>query len=294
MAITTKIPDIETYTPSTGRIIGEDGLLYNLVDLLGGGGGGPGPPGPPGITLVENLIIDPVGWENVAIRKGTTIVLPDGKIFTFTADVTLGAEHLDTGSSFIIGGDYRINIGNNGVIVLSLNLTPPSGFRTIGGFHYGVNRINTIAPANVTNGIVPRSIWTLTHRPKCAPEGMLYLTGGVWVDIYLASDDGNGGLHSKYNALPVSGVENLNWYAASERLAINGKRPLFYNEFIRAAAGSPPGTGSGNQNAWSAATERATTGFVRNAVSNIGCVDCVGNLWEWLNDFIASGLGEAH
>ena len=34
---------------------------------------------------------------------------------------------------------------------------------------------------------VPRSVWTLGHRPKCSPEGMVYLGGGTWVDIYPVS-----------------------------------------------------------------------------------------------------------
>jgi hypothetical protein len=34
------MPDIEKYAPRTGRIIGEDGEVYNLVDLLQNAGGG--------------------------------------------------------------------------------------------------------------------------------------------------------------------------------------------------------------------------------------------------------------
>ena len=35
------------------------------------------------------------------------------------------------------------------------------------------------------------------------------------------------------------------------------------------------------------------TGFIQRAVSSIGCRDCVGNCWEWLSDFIASGGGNS-
>jgi len=34
------VPDINSYAPQSGRIIGEDGKIYNLVDLLQGVGGG--------------------------------------------------------------------------------------------------------------------------------------------------------------------------------------------------------------------------------------------------------------
>ena len=91
--------------------------------------------------------------------------------------------------------------------------------------------------------------------------------------------------------IAVTGTEGLTWYSAAERLAVNGKRMLSYQEFIQAAAGSPPGLSTGNQNAWTVASDRAQTGSVTNAVSSIGCRDCVGNVWEWLTDIIASGTG---
>lgn len=36
------MPNINNYSPQTGRIIGEDGKIYNLVDLLQNSGGGGG------------------------------------------------------------------------------------------------------------------------------------------------------------------------------------------------------------------------------------------------------------
>ncbi len=40
--------------------------------------------------------------------------------------------------------------------------------------------------------------------------------------------------------------------------------------------------------AWTAGsnTARCPVGNVANAVSSIGCRDCVGNVWEWLDEFI--------
>jgi len=117
----------------------------------------------------------------------------------------------------------------------------------------------------------------------------------VWVDIYQSSDAGSGctagGLISKHNTIPVTGDGGLNWYNAAERLQLSGKRLLSYQEWIQAAKGSPQGTSSGNLNAWTQGSEKAVTGFVERAVSSIGCRDCVGNVWEWLSDLIASGTG---
>jgi len=249
---------------------------------------------------VENLIIESTNDEELTISEGSVVILPGGGFYAFETNIVVDSSSLDVGNAFTLGQNYYLYIcktGNNVTVLASLDKSAPDGFdqtnsRKLGGFHYGVNRRNTSAPGNVFNGILPRSVWTHAHRPKCVPEGMVYLSGGVWVDIYLSSDDGAGGTQSVFDVLPLSGIESLNWYVANTRLAAVGKRMLSYQEFIQAAAGSPPGTGSGNQNAWSSAGDRAATGFVTNAVSNIGCRDCVGNLWEWLGDIVASGIGE--
>lgn len=54
------------------------------------------------------------------------------------------------------------------------------------------------------------------------------------------------------------------------------------------AFGSPGGLDDSNVNAWTAKTNtgRQKTGYVANAVSSIGCRDAVGNVTEWLNEFI--------
>jgi len=208
------------------------------------------------------------------------------------------------------GGENGTNTANLPTILISTDNSAPlnhdiSQVRKIGGFHYGTNRrtdatlqpINTAGAvrgddweANVYSGIVPRSVWTFQHRPKCEPEGMVYLGNNVWVDIYQASDDTGGteGFLSAHNALPSVG---LTWYAYVERLLLSGKRLLSYQEWIQAALGSPQGTSSGNLNAWTSGTDRQLTGFVERAVSSIGCRDCVGNVWEWLSELIASGSG---
>ena len=159
------------------------------------------------------------------------------------------------------------------VYKISLNSTYPAGYtaatsRKIGGFHYGQVR-NSATIADVSIGIVPRSVWTTFWRPKCDPEGMVYLTGGIWADIYLSSDDGNGGLRSVYNATPITGTEGLNWYIALEKLRRSGKRMPSYAEFCMAAEGSPEGLDSSNDQAWSATSNsgRHATGTIAKATS---------------------------
>ncbi|MFR8172728.1 MAG: hypothetical protein ACLU9Q_18130, partial [Marvinbryantia sp.] len=119
-------------------------------------------------------------------------------------------------------------------------------------------------------------------------EGMVYLGGGTWVDIYLNSDDGAKGLKSEYGCAPMTGTESMNWYNFVERLAKSGKRLPNYAEFCAYAFGSPAGLDNANTNAWSATsnTGRGVTGSVVNAVSSVGVVDAVGRVWEWLDELI--------
>lgn len=253
------------------------------------------------------------GANEITVIEGCVIAVGGAGIFK-TGNTVLNASNLDIGAAFAVGSDYYVYIcdsrqdAQDEQYIISLNSTYPSGWnasnsRKIGGFHYGrCRKINdNMQPVNssgaifgtgwesaVSNGIVPRSVWTLGHRPKCSPEGMVYLGGGTWVDIYLNSDDGAQGLKSEYNCAPMTGTEGMNWYTFTERLMKSGKRMPDYSEFCVYAFGSPQGLDGANTNAWTATTNtgRGTTGSVVNAVSAVGCVDAVGRVWEWLNDLI--------
>lgn len=253
------------------------------------------------------------GANEITVTEGCVIAVGGAGIFQ-TGNTVLNASNLDVGAAFSVGCDYYVYIcdsrqdAQDEQYIISLNSTYPSGWnasnsRKIGGFHYGrCRKINdNLQPVNssgaifgtgwesaVSNGILPRSVWTLGHRPKCSPEGMVYLGGGTWVDIYLNSDDGAQGLKSEYNCAPMTGTEGMNWYTFTERLMKSGKRMPDYSEFCAYAFGSPQGLDGANTNAWTATTNtgRGTTGSVVNAVSAVGCVDAVGRVWEWLNDLI--------
>ena len=253
------------------------------------------------------------GANEITVIEGCVIAVGGAGIFK-TGNTVLNASNLDIGAAFAVGSDYYVYIcdsrqdAQDEQYIISLNSTYPSGWnasnsRKIGGFHYGrCRKINdNLQPVNssgavfgtgwesaVSSGIVPRSVWTLGHRPKCSPEGMVYLGGGTWVDIYLNSDDGAQGLKSEYNCAPMTGTEGMNWYTFTERLMKSGKRMPDYSEFCAYAFGSPQGLDGANTNAWTATTNtgRGTTGSVVNAVSAVGCVDAVGRVWEWLNDLI--------
>ena len=265
------------------------------------------------IVAPTNQYLYASGADEITVAEGCVIAVGGAGIFETAASV-LNASNLDVGSAFAVGCDYYVYICDSRLdaedekYVISLNSTYPNGWnasnsRKIGGFHYGRCRKvdDNLQPVNssgvifgtgwesaVSNGILPRSVWTLGHRPKCNPEGMVYLGGGTWIDIYLSSDDGAYGLKSEYNCAPMTGTEGMNWYTFAERLMKSGKRMPDYSEFCAYAFGSPQGLDDANTNAWTATTNtgRGTTGSVVNAVSAVGCVDAVGRVYEWLNDLI--------
>jgi len=256
------------------------------------------------------------GDNMLTVAAGITVAV--GTSVFSTALTNLGAGNLDTGASFAIGMNYYVYIcdpGGSGdeIYLISLNATSPQGYnatnsRRIGGFHVGMcRRVDSMMrpinaggvawdtgwEANVYLGIVPASVWTLKHRPKCAPEGMVYIGSSVWADIYLNSSDGADGLQSVYNAIPLTGTEGHNWYSFNDRALAVEKRLMTYAEFCKMAYGSPQGNAADNLNAWSATTNtgRNPTGLVDRAVSAVGAREAVANCWEWLDESITNASG---
>jgi hypothetical protein len=131
------------------------------------------------------------------------------------------------------------------------------------------------------NSILPASVWDLKHRAKCQNNaGMLYVSGlGIWVDIYLAS--GTGASTVSVNGGTIS--DTRNWMDFVDDGHAVGKRLLIDEEFQSIAAGSNEETNV------SGSVDPVTTGghsdtASRRMISNIGCEDCCGVLYQWLRD----------
>lgn len=68
------MPDINQYAPRSGRVIGEDGKVYNIVDLLKNAGGGGGDMQKEIYDQNDNGIVDAaesVPWSGVTNKPST-------------------------------------------------------------------------------------------------------------------------------------------------------------------------------------------------------------------------------
>lgn len=177
------------------------------------------------------------------------------------------------------------------IILLSDNATIPlrysaSSSRKIGGFHCLCADVGTISSHTLTGykagDILPASVWDLNNRPVCQPEGMVYdANTNRWVDIYLASVQ-SGKLASVFGGVIADGTSSpaFHWYKGSEWMAQVGKNLLTQREFISASLGSNQGTnilGSADPNTTGAHVDTAN----KRMISNIGCEDMCGALWQW-------------
>lgn len=216
------------------------------------------------------------------------------------SDVTVAANR--AGKDFYIYA-CEPSSGTTPDIVLSEDSTYPSGYtadssRKIGGFHCLCVAAGTIA-GHTLNGyvagdILPASVWDLKHRPISDPEGMVFdECSNVWWDIYLAS--WSSGLQTTYNATIVDGgsTPKLHWYNFVEEFAEVKKRLPTQQEFLSAAIGSPQETNI------SGSADPGTTGghsdtASRRIISNIGCEDMTGVLWQWGDGESPSGIAASY
>lgn len=139
----------------------------------------------------------------------------------------------------------------------------------------------------VAGDILPESVWCLTFRPKCNPDGMVYdPETETAVDIYLQSGKGRN-TKSVYGGITTRSRQQENHQADMRTV---GKLLISDSEFTSAALGSNEKT-----SIYGAAESSITTtgGHVdtasRRMVSFIGAEDMCGGVWQWLRDVSANG-----
>ncbi len=230
----------------------------------------------------------------VVVKGSFGIPLKIGsKWYILSADTNVStATDLDTGV-VSNGKDYYVyacDSGSSVVYKISLNSSYPAGYtasnsRKIGGFHTLCVSVGTITghtlSGYVANDILPQSIWDLKHRCRNGINvGMVYSAAiNKWVDIYLAS--GTGVSTTSVYGGTISDIRD--WMDFVDDGAAIGKRLLNDDEFQAIAAGSNEET-----NITGSADPVTTGGHVdtatRRMISNIGCEDCAGAMWQWLLD----------
>ena len=232
----------------------------------------------------------------------TTITIPKGlrvrignNGYESASDTTLSTSSIGTLANLAAKDVYvyacQPSSGTSPVFVLSLNSTVPNGYtnsnsRKIGGFHClcaGVGTINGHKLSGyVAGNILPASCWDLVHRPRCSPEGMVYCDlVDYWVDIYLASWDGSK-LVSVYNGVCADGTSTKKWHGELfvDEFAKLLKRPIPRRVFQTIMKGSNESTAiKGASDANTTGGHLDTTG--RRMISNYGCEDGCGFMWQW-------------
>ena len=201
-------------------------------------------------------------------------------------DTTAGTNY--TVAANRAGVNFYLYATANGLL-LSANATVPSGYtaetsKQVGGFHCLCLSVGTISghPLSgfLTGDIIPASVWDLTHRPACSPAGMVYSElADIWVDIYLQSGTGA----ATRSAFGGTITDTRDWNDFTDDLAAVGKRMLSDPEFqIAAAGGNEKNNIAGSADPVSAGGHTDTAG--RRMISNIGCEDMAGAMWQWLLD----------
>jgi len=198
-----------------------------------------------------------------------------------------------TSGSSRAGKDFYIYACNSDsptpTILFSNNSSAPSGYtsansRKVGGFHCLCAAVGTISGHALTGyaagDILPASVWDLKWKPRSAPEGMVYsAAANIWVDIYLMS--GTGVNTRSVNGGTIS--DNRNWMDFVDDAGAVGKRLLRDREFQLIAAGCNEGTNiTGSADPTTTGGHTDTAG--RRMISNIGCEDVAGVMWQWLDE----------
>ncbi|GAU08148.1 phage major tropism determinant [Desulfoplanes formicivorans] len=209
-----------------------------------------------GMQGVPILTVNDDG-DGVVINAETVVPMISGDAHTsFVLEEGLEIKDLDIGS-LTLGQNYGVYVCDDGSkygeAVISANTTAPDGYTAtnsikIGGFHYG--RVRTYdqrfdKTATLDVQVVPNSVWDLICRPACLDPAGMAKVGGVWVDIYLNSEDGTQWPEtipqSVYGAVPLTGTEGYSYFDYAQLAANAGKRLPTYQEFLAYAYGVPAG-----------------------------------------------------
>jgi formylglycine-generating enzyme required for sulfatase activity len=141
----------------------------------------------------------------------------------------------------------------------------------------------TVTLADLTGGGATQ----LGPSSSCTPGWPAnFPRGGNWTAV-LGSNPPSPGVY----AVSIPGVHPttcIDWFQAAQACALSGKRLLRNEEWQRAASGTPdPGTDNGTTDCNITTVGAAVnTGSRSNCKSNWGAFDMVGNVDEWVADWV--------
>ncbi|MDQ7067753.1 MAG: hypothetical protein Q9M40_07160 [Sulfurimonas sp.] len=169
-------------------------------------------------------------------------------------------------------------------------------FKLIGGFHYGlipedfkaINNINEKSATKIA-GINNYSIWGKKHRPKCNPEGMVFIPKlKIWVDIYLLNSEHKDNGTSKANLSIAAGnnykgrkipvdEESLKGDVVDRIAKSHKKRLLTQKEFRKAMYGVKEGVSAEDK-------DDGIIKHIEDFTSRYGIEQATGVIWVWSKD----------
>jgi formylglycine-generating enzyme required for sulfatase activity len=138
------------------------------------------------------------------------------------------------------------------------------------------------------------SAWSNPPDKNGNPQGVQF---GLNDDDYPCSDNGNDcfkNMPGKIFAVSAPGVLPstwITWFQAQQACANVGKRLMTNAEWQLAAAGTPDtggaddGINTCNTDPWITG-EKTPSGSRKDCISNWAIVDMVGNVWEWVADWM--------
>lgn len=182
-----------------------------------------------------------------------------------------------------------IQVGTVPKILLSANSTYPTGYtannsRKIGGFHCLCDTIVGVAGSHAAYGflvgdIVPNSIWDLLFRADSENEGMAYVDGLGWVDMYPPNNS------SATSVFGATIYHTLDWYTAVDLGNAAKKRLLRDWEFQKVASGGNEGTSISGGAAPSTVQASVDTSNV-SMISTYFIWCLAGERYQWLDESV--------